>query len=163
MGNRIASANLNILKGILQGSMEFSPGLNIISGENGTLKTQLLQSLRSGSAEAFENGQPLRMQAFSPKRNSERRASEAILQYFRQNNRTWEANLNERASSQINTAGFDNYASLGDLYYLIFEHRCKDGENRRNHMDLVALEFNSVINAVFQNYALLGTDGVRLD
>lgn len=135
--------------------MEFSAGLNIISGENGTLKTQLLQALRSGSAVASDSGESLRMQAISPKRNSERRAAEAILQFFRQNNRTWQTNLDERAGGQINVSGFDNYPSLGDLYYLIFEHRCRDGADRRVHMSTVVSEFNVVINAVFPKYSLL--------
>lgn len=162
VGNHIASANLNILNGILQGTMVFAPGLNIISGENGTLKTQLLQSLRAGAAVASQPQQQLRMQAISPKRNSERRAAETILQHFRQQNRTWETNLNERAGGQINVSGFDNYPSLGDLYYLIFEHRCKDGADRRAHMRAVAVEFNRVINAVFPQYALLATWEDRL-
>jgi len=152
MGNHISSANFNILNGLLQGAMEFSPGLNIISGENGTLKTQLLQALRGGAAVASQAGVPLRMQTFSPKRNSERRASEAILQFFRQNNRTWETNLNERVGAPINLTGFDNYPSLGDLYYLIFEHRCKDGANRVTHMSAVARDFNDVIQTVFPHY-----------
>lgn len=152
MANHIASANLNILNGILQGNMVFTPELNIISGENGTLKTQLLQALRGGAAVSSEPGVALRMQTFSPKRNSERRATEAILKHFRQNNRTWEANLNERVGAQINVSGFDNYPSLGDLYYLIFEHRCKDGADRRAHMSAVAKEFNDVIQAVFPHY-----------
>lgn len=155
MSNHICAANLNILNGVLQGTMDFTPGLNIISGENGTLKTQLLQSLRNGSAVASIQGQPLRMQAISPKRNSERRAAETILQVFRQQSKTWETNLNERASGQINTSGFDNYPSLGDLYYLIFEHRCKDGKDRRAHMESVVAEFNGVINAVFTKYQLI--------
>jgi predicted ATPase len=154
MANHISTANLNLLNGTLLGSMHFEPGLNIISGENGTLKTQLLQSLRGTAAVASEPGQQLRMQAISPKRNSERRAAETIIQVFRQNNRTWETNLQERINSQINMSGFDNYPSLGDLYYLVFEHRCKDGTDRRTHMDVVTSEFNDVIRSVFLQYEL---------
>lgn len=162
MANHIVSANLNILNGLLSGSMSFTPGLNIISGENGTLKTQLLQALRGGSAVASQMGTQLRMQTFSPKRNSERRATEAILQHFRQHNRTWEANLNERVAAQINVSGFDNYPSLGDLYYLVFEHRCKDGTDRRNHMAAVEREFNDVIQSVFPHYKMLAIWDDRL-
>lgn len=162
MANYIASANLNVLGGLLQGTMEFTPGLNIISGENGTLKTQLLQALRGGAAVSSDIGVPLRMQTISPKRNSERRATEAILQFFRQNNRTWEANLNERVGAQINASGFDNYPSLGDLYYLIFEHRCKDGADRRTHMSTVTEEFNEVIQAVFPHYQVRSVWDERL-
>src|SRR5213595_966878 len=88
MGNHIVTAKLDVLGGLLRGTMEFTPGLNIISGENGTLNTQLLQALRGGSGVQSSLGAPLRMQTISPKRNSERRATEAILQYFRQHNRT---------------------------------------------------------------------------
>ena len=154
MGNHIVSANLNILNGTLSGTMEFAPGLNIISGENGTLKTQLLQSLRGSAAVASEPGQPLRTQAISPKRNSERRTQEAMMQHFRQNNRTWETNLNERVSAPINMHGFDSYASVGELYFLIFEHRCKDGGDQRAHMTTVSTEFNEVIQTVFPQYYL---------
>jgi predicted ATPase len=162
MANHIASANLNVLGGLLQGTMEFTPGLNIISGENGTLKTQLLQALRGGAVVSSEVGVSLRMQTISPKRNSERRATEAILQFFRQNNRTWEANLNERVGAQINGSGFDNYPSLGDLYYLIHEHRCKDGADRRVHMLAVTSEFNEVIQAVFPHYQVKSVWDERL-
>lgn len=154
MRNYIVSAKLEVLGGLLRGTMEFSPGLNIISGENGTLKTQLLQSLRSGGGVQAHLPVGLRMQTFSPKRNSERRASEAILQFFRQNNRTWESNVNERIGAQINTSGFDNYPSLGDLYYLLFEHRCKDGTDRKAHMEALTTEFNEVIQSVFSQYRL---------
>ena len=154
MGNHIVSANLNILNGVLSGTMEFSPGLNIISGENGTLKTQLLQSLRGSAAVPYQPGQPLRMQAISPKRNSERRTQEAIMQFFRQTNRTWETNLNERVNAQINMHGFDSYASVGELYFLVFEHRSKDGADRLAHMTTVSNEFNEVIQAVFPQYRL---------
>ena len=154
MGNHIVSANLNILNGTLSGTMEFAPGLNIISGENGALKTQLLQSLRGSAAVASEPGQPLRTQAISPKRNSERRTQEAMMQHFRQNNRTWETNLNERVSAPINMHGFDSYASVGELYFLIFEHRCKDGGDQRAHMTTVSSEFNEVIQTVFPQYYL---------
>ena len=154
MRNYIISAKVDVLGGLLRGTMEFLPGLNIISGENGTLKTQLLQALRNGGGVQAHLPAGLRMQTFSPKRNSERRASEAILQYFRQNNRTWESNVNERIGAQINTSGFDNYPSLGDLYYLLFEHRCKDGTDRTAHMEALTGEFNNVIQSVFPHYRL---------
>ena len=99
--------------------------------------------------------QPLRTQTISPKRNSERRAAEAILQFYRQNNRTWDTVLNERLGAQIKDAGFDNYPSLGDLYYLVFEHRCKDGGDRKAHMEALTNDLNDVISRVFPQYRLL--------
>ena len=46
MATRIVSANVNILD-LLVGNIQFLPGLNIVSGENGTLKTRLLQQMRN--------------------------------------------------------------------------------------------------------------------
>lgn len=163
MGSYIVRANLNIHDGLLQGSMEFSSGLNIISGENGTLKTRLLQTLKSGGGvESSIPGQPLRIQAISPKRNSERRAAETILQFFRQNNRTWEIVQNERLNVPINDTGFDNYPSLGEFFYLVFEHRSKDGADRKQHMHQVTAEFNEVIRSVFPYYSLVSEWDVKL-
>ncbi len=155
MSNHIVSASVDIFNGLLHGTIQFYPGLNIISGENGTLKTRLLQSLRSGGITSAILGQPLRMQAISPKRNSERRAVESILQAFRQNNRTWETTLSERLGGQINDQSFDNYPSLGDLFYLVFEHRCRDGADRQAHMHALTLDLNQVIQAVFPYYQLV--------
>lgn len=153
--NYIVSANVDICSGLLKGTLEFSPGLNIISGENGTLKTKVLQSLRGGSSKLLDPARPLRFQSISPKRNSERRAADAIVQFFRQQNRTWDNVMNERLGTQINETGFDNYPSLADLYYLIFEHRCRDGTDRREHMAKVTGEFNTVIRTIFEHYELV--------
>ncbi len=153
--NYIVSASLDIYGGLLKGTIEFTPGLNIISGENGTLKTKVLQSLRGGSSKLLDPARPIRIQSISPKRNSERRAADAIVQFFRQQNRTWDNVLNERLGTQINETGFDNYPSLADLYYLIFEHRCRDGADRREHMARVTEEFNAVIRTIFEHYVLV--------
>ena len=67
MANRIARGDLDIYNGVLRGVMEFTPGLNIISGENGTLKTRILQALKGGSAKATDPTRPLNIQAISPK------------------------------------------------------------------------------------------------
>lgn len=168
MRNYIEKALLNIQNGLLTGSMEFTPGLNIVSGENGTFKTKLLQSLKSSNIAKIPN-QQLRIQAISPKRNSERRTAEAIFQYFRQQNRTFETLVNERSSTQINDTTFEVYPSLGDLYYLVFEYRSKDGQNRIEHMKELTYEFNQVIQSIFQHYELvsvwnetLGAPGIRI-
>jgi hypothetical protein len=155
MSNRICSANLNIFNETLRVEMFFSPGLNIISGENGTLKTQVLHALKNGYAVAKDPTKSLRIQAISPKRNSERRTFDQISQLFRSQNKTWESDVSERLASQVNLTGFNTYPSLADLYYLLFTHRCKDGENQKNHMKAVADEFNLAIQTVFPNYKIV--------
>lgn len=155
MNNHILRANLNI-RGLLQGVMEFTPGLNIISGENGTLKTQLLQTLRTYmGVESLITGKPPQMQAISPKRNSQRQAFEQMVQIFKQQNRTLETLQSERLNGQINDTTFDNYPSLAECFYLTFAARCRDGAHQENHMTQVTLEFNKVINSVFPHYSLV--------
>ena len=112
-------------------------------------------TIKSGSHELHIPTTTIRIQAISPKRNSERRAAETIIQHFRQNNRTWDLNVSERLGSQINDASYDNYASLGELFYLLFEHRCKDGDDRKSHMVELTKNMNVVINTVFPHYELL--------
>ncbi|ANP46058.1 AAA family ATPase [Candidatus Viadribacter manganicus] len=155
MQNYIDFVSLNILNGILSGKMEFLPGLNLIGGENGTLKTKVLQQLKSGGPVAKDPSKALRIQAFSPKRNSERRAANQIVQTFRQQNRTFDTLMGERLAANINDASFDNYPSLGELYYLVFDQRCRDGTDRRAHMGAVTSEFNKVIQTIFAEYELV--------
>jgi predicted ATPase len=155
MNNYIASANLNVQNGLLQGTIAFTRGLNIISGENGTLKTQLLHALKSGMAVQAVAGVPLRTQAISPKRNSERRTSDQIVQLVRAENKSIETNLSERVNAQLNLFGFANYPSAGEIYFQTFNHRCKDGGDQKTHMSQVAAEFNAVIGSVFPRYRLV--------
>lgn len=156
MRNFIKQVQLNVLNGTLAGTMQFAPGLNLIGGENGTLKTKLLQQLRNPGFTVTNLPQKaLRIQTVNPKRNSERRAADQILQQFRQQNRTLDMVLQERTSAGISDASFESYPSLGDLYYLVFEHRTKDGTDRHAHMRAVTEEFNTVIQSIFQHYALI--------
>lgn len=155
MQNYIESVNLNILD-VLKGEMNFLSGLNLISGENGTFKTRLLQTLKSTAGIKIKNSQSaLQIQAISPKRNSERRTADSIIQANRQQNRLLDNVMNERLGAQINDTTFENYPSLSDLYYLVFEQRTRDGSARINHMKALTKEFNLVINAIFENYKLI--------
>jgi AAA domain, putative AbiEii toxin, Type IV TA system len=156
MANHIRSAQVNILDGVLSSSIEFDPGLNILCGENGTLKTKLLQKLRSFEQTTFsEPGVSVRVLAISPKRNAERRNIEAIIRFLRSNNRTIETFLAERAGAQINDQTFEPYPSLGDLFYALYEGRCKDGGSQREKMEQVTMEFNQVMKSIFNDYELV--------
>jgi predicted ATPase len=150
MGNHIKSTNVNII-GLLVASIEFRPGLNIISGENGTMKTRLLQTMRGGTFTQAQQQDPIRIQAISPKRNSERRTVETIIQSIRTQNRKLGDFITER---QINDQGFDNYPSIGDLFYALYEDRCKDGGNQKVKMAEVVDDLNDVIRGVFDHYSL---------
>ena len=155
MTNILIRADLNIQNQILSGSIEFSNGLNFISGENGTLKTKLLHFLRTEGAPPLHTstrGAPLRRQAYSPRRNALRRTFNDIVHQLRRENIRLDNLINEK---NINDASFENYPSLGDLYYVVYDHLCADGESAKSHMNSAAAEFNKVIAQVFPNYRLV--------
>lgn len=173
MNNYVKSIQVNILD-LLIGTINFEPGLNILSGENGTLKTKLLQTIRSQLPSAgmgmpynapahiatnqlvtSNPAQQLRMQAISPKRNTERRNIESIIQYLRSQNQTIDTFINQRAAAQINDRTFEPYPALGDLFYALYEKLCRDGGNQKEKMEIVTSEFNAVIKSIFQEYALI--------
>ena len=45
----IASVQPNLLGGAFRAPVQFSPDINVLSGENGTGKAQLLSSLKAGT------------------------------------------------------------------------------------------------------------------
>jgi len=153
MGNYIQSADFNIQNGLLEGSMSFLPGLNILSGENGTFKTKLLQAIKKNKAtrHLFDPQSPCRIQAISPKRNAQRRAFQVVFEQFRRENKNLEGVINER---NINDAAFEDYPALGDLYYVVYEDFCKDGGNQKEKMEQTTNEFNKVIKKIFERYEL---------
>ena len=151
MSNFIKSADLNIQGGLLQGNMSFNPGLNIISGENGTLKTKTLHFLKASAVNFNDPAIPCRRQAISPKRNAQRRAFRQVFEQSRQQNLKLDKVINER---NINDAAFEDYPALGDLFYVVYEDLCKDGGNQKNKMEETANEFNKVIQKIFPNYEL---------
>ena len=68
----IQTVTVNLLN-VFQSTLTFQEGLNIVAGENGTLKSKLLGSIRQGSAQvawAAPQGS-MRMLAINPKRNTE--------------------------------------------------------------------------------------------
>jgi predicted ATPase len=146
---------VNILNGVLKAAIPFQPGLNIISGENGTLKTKLLQEIKAGRFRPSDGAQSMpRIQAISPKRNSERRAIDAIFQTMRQQNKSYDTFVRERGGAQINDTTFENYPSLGELFFFALEHRNRDGGSQIDHMNSITKEFNGVIRELFRDYEL---------
>lgn len=158
MSPHIEFATANILNGLMVGAVEFNPRLNIISGENGTLKTKLLQQIQQGLYVASPPAPPgplPRIQAISPKRNSERKAVATIVTQLRQNNRTRAAAIAERLSAQMLDTQYQDYSSVGELFILEFQDRIRDGGVQIEHMQSVAEDFNSVIGSVFPEYELV--------
>jgi len=158
MGTYIKSISVNLFNGIFLETLAFNPGLNIFAGENGTCKTNLLKLLKSQTNIVIENlnpSNPFKIQAISPKRNSERKNIETIIQQFRTQNKTYDNFINEIINKQLNDNTFDNYPSFGELFYWSFDKLCKQGGELMEYMNLATNDFNKVIKCIFDNYELV--------
>jgi len=169
MNPHVASIDMDIFDGILRASIAFTAGLNILSGENGTCKTQVLRAIKAGSKIRSSSTVAPRIQAFSPKRNSERKNIERILQEIRQPNRRFSDYIKNVTQVAFQDNTFVNYASFGEVYFLVHEEECKDGENRKDKMMKVTDDFNRIIGRIFENYELVsdwdiksGSPNIRL-
>ncbi|MHC4662225.1 MAG: AAA family ATPase [Planctomycetota bacterium] len=153
MDNYIISINVNLLEGLFLATVSFNPGLNIISGENGTLKTKLLQKIKGdlNAITFFKPDEQCIIQAISPKRNSVRRTTDAIMQQFRRDNIFLDSLMVEK---NLNDNAFDQYPSIAELFFALIEEKGKDGEGRKHKMEEVTVEFNGEIKEVFSDYEL---------
>lgn len=150
----VVSAEVNIFNGFLAGSIPFERGLNILSGENGTGKTQLLREIKMGHIRVSTDTS-LKILAFSPKRNSERKTIERIFQEVRQQNRLLSNYLQQRMGRELQDKTFEDYASFAEVYFFAHEEQSKDGGNRIDKMNKVTCEFNTVMRKIFPNYELV--------
>ena len=148
-------------------TIEFSGGLNFLSGENGTGKTTLIKKIKeyatnNNSLLNFYSDIPnintanqLEIFALSPKRNSEKKNIAQLYQFIRQQNKTMDTLLSETKAKQINDITFDTYASFGELFTVYFEVKCKNGERpQKDILKEVEDEFNEIILKVFPNLKL---------
>ena len=154
MGNYIENAVFDIQPGAFSGTMDFQPHVNLLSGENGTFKTKILQALRSGARLTLHQDvqeHPLKVQAISPKRNAQRKAVREIYNEMRRTDKKLQEYLTEK--SIVDTT-FEEYPSLGDLFYAVHKELCRDGGDQVDKMNEVKEEFNGVIRQIFEHYEL---------
>lgn len=144
---------------VIETTIRFNQGLNILAGENGTLKTQILRKIKAGEVKDIEGTKidPQKIMAFSPKRNSERKALGTVINEFRRKNKNYDSLTAERIGAQLDDSTFSTYASLTEIFYAYFELKNRDGENQIEHMNSVVHEFNDVIQSVFSEYRISAT------
>jgi len=169
MNPNVKSIDIDIFGGVLKSSIEFTAGLNILSGENGTCKTQVLRELKAGHNIYSSSAVAPRIQAFSPKRNSERKNMEKILREIRQPDRRFSNYIQNLTQTAFQDSTFVNYATFGEVYFLVHEEECKDGRDREDKMTKVTEDFNRIIRRIFENYELVsdwdiksGSPNIRL-
>ncbi len=169
MNPHVTSINVDLFQGILTGIISFTSKLNILSGENGTGKTRLLTEIKAGSKIQSSSTTAPRIQAFSPKRNSERKTIQSIIQEIRHPNRRFTNYIQTLTQAAFQDSTFVNYPSFGEVYLLVYEEECKDGGNQKQKMSKVTDDFNGIIRRIFDNYELLsdwdnasGSPNIRL-
>lgn len=154
---KIQYVNINEFNGLFSAKVELQKGLNIIAGENGTGKTRFLLKIKQNQQLELYGGastQNIQQKIFalSPKRNSQRRNLQQLIQQMRRDNRGYRQYLNEAVQKEFAHGGFDNYPSFLELFLLYFDRLDKRGGERKKSMDVVAKEFNEVIGSVFDEY-----------
>lgn len=154
----IKSLPVNLFGGIFNTTINFSNGLNIISGVNGTGKTQVLQQLKSNTGIVSEEGKSsgnLAIFAISPKRNTEKQAIDSIFQQVKTQNKTIQTFLNNVKAFQIKDTGFENYPSFAELFIQEYDILMQDGITGYDiSINLTTEKFNEVLRQVFPDYQI---------
>jgi predicted ATPase len=154
----ISVVNPNLFDGKFSCRIEFGPGLNIVSGENGTGKTQLLKLLKTKERiDISGDERPVRslsVLAINPQRNAERRNLQKVIQEFRRQNKNLDKHLDEITQMELQDSTFVTYPSVAELFYLRYEVACRDGGHQIEKMKDVVGEFNEVITSIFDQFRL---------
>lgn len=154
----IKSIPVNLFNGVFNTVINFNNGLNIISGINGTGKTQLLQLLKANSgntSDATKKSSELTIFAISPKRNTEKQAIESIFQQVRTQNKTIQSFLGNISSFQIKDSGFENYPSFEELFIQEYDSVMQDGvTGHKKAVEETTIKFNEVLAQVFPDYKI---------
>lgn len=160
MRNYISKIQVNLFDGLFQEEILFEKGLNIIAGENGTGKTRLLgllksQGLLAQSVNGNSQASQIKVLAFSPKRNSERKTVESAFQEVIQQNKKFETYISNYLSKNLQDNTFESYSSFGELFAIYFELNDRKGKRtRRSVMTKIVKEFNPIIKKVFNDYQI---------
>jgi len=151
-------ANINLMEGSFIGEILFSNGLNIISGENGTGKTKLLQKIKGGQKEFGDNIATDKIVAFSPKRNADKINLNEFARKLK-NQGLNKKKINETLNSNIlKDENFVSYPSFAELFMLNYESLADEGDgsiSKKDAVEKVKEDFNSVLRKVFPNYEII--------
>jgi len=154
----IKSVPVNLFSGVFNTVINFNNGLNIISGINGTGKTQLLQLLKNNTgiiSDANKKYADLSIFAISPKRNTEKQVIDNIYQQVRTQNKNIQSFFGSINNFQIRDSGFETYPSFAELFIQEYESIEQDGVTAHlKAIEDTATKFNQVLAQVFPDYKI---------
>lgn len=154
----IKSLPVNLFNGVFSTTINFTNGLNIISGVNGTGKTEVLKLFKSTTGILSANDKnygDLAIFAISPKRNTEKQAIDSIFQQVKTLNKTAQTFINEVKGRQIKDTGFENYPSFAELFIQEYDLLMQDGvTGYEKAIASTSEKFNEVLQQVFPDYQI---------
>ncbi|MBI4097580.1 MAG: AAA family ATPase [Candidatus Levybacteria bacterium] len=152
----IESIIVDLFEGLFNTEVKFNNGLNIVGGENGTGKTQLIQLLKNSPTRKFFNDiSTERIVVFNPLRNAERRTQEQIVQNLRSQDLSIKK-INEALKGfAINDSQLTTYYSFGELFVLAYEDLFSENKGSiGNAVGKTKEEFNNVLQQIFFEYEI---------
>lgn len=152
----IESVVVNLFGGIFNTGIKFNNGLNIIGGENGTGKTQLIQLLKNSGERKFFGGIPTdRIVVFNPLRNAEKRTQEQIVQVLRSQDLSIRKINDSLKGFAINDSQLATYYSFGELFVLAYEDLLYENKDPiGNAVKKTKEAFNKVLQQIFFEYEI---------
>lgn len=158
MSNYIKQVNVNLWNGIFLQKITFINGLNLISGTNGTGKTQLLNYIQNNKNNStlilFDNETSKEITVFSPKRNAEKQLVEQIQSQLGLSKRQKKQLINN-IQQNINDVNFQTINSIA--FYLKNESEVlvnTANKTREEATNIVKEEYQKIFNQLF-NYKLI--------
>lgn len=154
MRNYIKKVNINSLSGKFIQSPELLSDLNIISGANGSGKTDFLRFIQrniSNSAiiEVY-NAERLALASFNPKRNAQKVLAESAYQLIRQDANAEQNALNVFLNQQIQDDSFQTIKSISEYLILSAEKLVdKDGKTRDESTQIIQREYQGILQRIF--------------
>jgi len=169
MPTRLLSVQPNLLNGLLTSKVSIESGLTIIAGANGTGKSKFLESIKNNTSaldvQSDEGVTAPTVTAFSPKRNSVKRAFKELVSESISQNRKLANRLQEIVGAGFQDTTYADYPSFPEMFFHAF--RSNDSAATTNHqqaLDRTIREYNEIIRSVFKGIELVAewneTDGV---
>lgn len=171
--NYISKVEINLFNGVFKETIEFNKGLNLITGENGTGKTQLLTHIKNfighvnQPAGHNQPNQPIkiyvtktgnvhtRLTAFSPKRNATKQAVSQTIQAIRQQGIDINKLDQQLLQAQFQDTNFTSYRSFGEYFIVMVEDLVREGtQTYENAVEAIRLDFEKIVKRVFPEYSL---------